>query len=174
MEKFFAFLQTTNFSIIMIVCFWILFVLLLVNLFSTMQIKKKYKNLIKTFGKGEDFNEILNQYLSKVENVSNESNKIKNNIENIQKNLEKCVQKVGMVRYNAYIDTGSDLCFALALLDFEDNGVVINGIYSRDNTTTTYAKPIEHGKSKYTLVEAELAAIEQAKNNGYKCFVDFK
>ena len=153
MEKFFAFLQTTSFSIIMIVCFWILFVLLLVNLFSTMQIKKKYKHLIKTFGKGEDFNEILNQYLS---------------------NLEKCVQKVGMVRYNAYIDTGSDLCFALALLDFEDNGVVINGIYSRDNTTTTYAKPIEHGKSKYTLVEAELAAIEQAKNNGYKCFVDFK
>ena len=162
MEKFFAFLQTTSFSIIMIVCFWILFVLLLVNLFSTMQIKKKYKNLIKTFGKGE------------VEKVSNESNAIKNNITNIQKNLEKCVQKVGMVRYNAYIDTGSDLCFALALLDFEDNGVVINGIYSRDNTTTTYAKPIEHGKSKYTLVEAELAAIEQAKNNGYKCFVDFK
>ncbi len=69
MEKFFAFLQTTSFSIIMIVCFWILFVLLLVNLFSTMQIKKKYKNLIKTFGKGEDFNEILNQYLSKVVNL---------------------------------------------------------------------------------------------------------
>ena len=52
--------------------------------------------------------------------------------------MNKCIQKVGIIRYNPYQNTGSDLCFALALLDFEDNGVVINGVYSRDNTTTTY------------------------------------
>ena len=134
--------------------------------------KKKYQNLMNLFGNGQDFNESLNKYIKEVQNVSNENIRLKSKTENLQKNLEKCVQKVGMVRYNAYVDTGSDLCFALALLDFEDNGVVINGIYSRDNTTTTYAKPIEHGKSKYTLVEAEQQAIEQAKHNAYKCFLD--
>ena len=45
-------------------------------------------------------------------------------MDNIQKNLEKCVQKVGMVRYNAFHDSRGELCFAIALLDFEDNGVV--------------------------------------------------
>lgn len=172
MEEFFAFLQTTNFNFVMLVSIGIIFILLLIDLSSTMKMKNQYKNLMQNLGKGEDFNELLNKYLKEVEEVSHENVRIKNKTENIQKNLEKCVQKVGMVRYNAYIDTGSDLCFALALLDFEDNGVVINGIYSRDNTTTTYAKPIEHGKSKYTLVEAEVAAIEQAKNNAYKCFLD--
>ena len=63
------------------------------------------------------------------------------------------------------------MCFALALLDFEDNGVVINGIYSRDNTTNTYAKPIERGLSKYTLVKEEEEALNIAKQSGYKYFM---
>ena len=90
----------------------------------------------------------------------------------MEQNMNKCIQKVGMIRYNPYQNTGSDLCFALALLDFEDSGVVINGVYSRDNTTNTYAKPIEKGKSKYTLVKEEEEALNIAKQNGYKYFID--
>jgi len=47
--------------------------------------------------------------------------------------------KVGVVRYNAFDDVGSDLSFSIALLDDNDNGVVISGIYSRESSTT-YAK----------------------------------
>ena len=42
-------------------------------------------------------------------------------IDIMEKNNMHCLQKVGIVRYNAFSDTGSDLCFALALLDFENN-----------------------------------------------------
>lgn len=90
----------------------------------------------------------------------------------MKKNTEKCIQKVGIVRYNAFSDTGSDLCFALALLDFEDNGIVLNGIYSRDNTTTTYAKPIEKGKSTYVLAKEEVEAIEKAKQSAEKYYIN--
>ena len=66
-----------------------------------------------------------------------------------------------MVRYSAFKDTGSDLSFALALLDENNNGVVLNGIYSRE-MSNIYAKPVEQAKSHYTLSEEEQQAIQQA------------
>ncbi len=174
MDEFFSFLQSSNFSILLLISVVFLFILTIITLLNIFKMKKQYKNLMDLLGKGQDFNDSLNGYIKEVEDVSRETLKLKNRTVNVEKNLEKCVQKVGVVRYNAYMGTGSDLCFALALLDFEDNGVVINGIYSRDNTTTTYAKPIEHGESKYTLVDEEKKAIEIAKHNAYKCYLDLK
>lgn len=159
------------FNLLILVC---LMAISIINFVSIIFMKKKYKILTNLLGNGQDFNSILAGYVEKVENVSRETFDINSKINDIRKNMEKCIQKVGVVRYKAYLDSGSDLCFAVALLDFEDNGIVINGIYSRDNTTTTYAKPIEHGKSKYTLVDEEVQAIELAKHNGYKCFLNVK
>ena len=61
--------------------------------------------------------------------VQKQNNEIVTNINNIEQDLTKCIQKVGIVRYNAFKDTGSDLSFALALLDENNDGVVLNGIY---------------------------------------------
>ena len=82
-------------------------------------------------------------------------------IQNIDKDLENCVQKVGIVRYSAFQDTGSDLSFTLALLDEKNTGVVLNGIYSRE-MSNIYAKPVQNGKSSYTLSEEEQKAIKKA------------
>ena len=162
------------FNLLILILLFCLSVISIISLINVILLKKKYKILSNLLGNGQDFNSILAGYVEKVENVSRETLDMNSKINDIRKNMEKCVQKVGIVRYKAYLDSGSDLCFAVALLDFEDNGVVINGIYSRDNTTTTYAKPIEHGKSKYTLVDEEIQAIELAKHNGYKCFLNVK
>ena len=75
--------------------------------------------------------------------------------------MTKCIQKVGIVRYNAFKDTGSDLSFALALLDENNDGVVLNGIYSRE-MSNIYAKPVKNGKSSYTISEEEQQAINDA------------
>ena len=80
---------------------------------------------------------------------------------NIDEDLSKCIQKIGIVRYSAFKDTGSDLSFAVALLDENNNGVVFNGIYSRE-MSNIYAKPVENGNSKYTLSNEETEAIEKA------------
>jgi hypothetical protein len=68
---------------------------------------------------------------------------------------------VGVVRYNAIANTGADLSFAIALLDQNNNGFVLNGIYSRDGSYT-YAKPIENGQSKYNLSDEEKEALTKA------------
>ena len=74
------------------------------------------------------------------------------------------MKKIGIVRYNAFKDVGSDLSFTLAILDDYNNGVVLNGIYARDSSNI-YAKPIEKGPSKYILSEEEKEAVNKAINH---------
>ena len=66
-----------------------------------------------------------------------------------------------MLANNAFQDTGSNLSFALAILDKNNNGIVLNGIYSRE-MSNIYAKPVESGISSYTLSEEEKEAIKKA------------
>ena len=112
-------------------------------------------------GNGKDLQEDLENYMYRVERVEKQNADILGQINVLDKDLEGCIQKVGVLRYSAFQDTGSDLSFTLALLDEHDNGVVFNGIYSRE-MSNIYAKPVENGKSKYTLSEEEQEAIKRA------------
>lgn len=71
------------------------------------------------------------------------------------------VQHVGVVRFNAFPDSGSDLSFAIAVLDGTQNGFVLSSIYGRDESRV-YAKPVEKGKSTYFLSQEEEQAISLA------------
>ena len=68
-----------------------------------------------------------------------------------------------LMKYNAFKDVGSDLSFALAILNNQNDGIVLNGIYSRE-TSNIYAKPVIKGESTYTLSEEEKEAIKKAIN----------
>ena len=68
-----------------------------------------------------------------------------------------------MVRYSAFKDTGSDLSFALALLNDNNDGVISNGIYSRE-MSNIYAKQVKEGKTSGKLSEEEKEALEIALN----------
>lgn len=71
------------------------------------------------------------------------------------------LQKAGLVRFNPFAETGGNMSFSLALLDGQNNGIVISSLHSRE-ATRIYAKPVEHGQSKYQLTDEERQAIEQA------------
>ena len=107
--------------------------------------------------------------MNKVDRVEEQNTQIISFCQNLDEDIAKCIQKVGIVRYSAFKDTGSDLSFAAALLDEKNNGIVFNGIYSRE-ISNIYAKPVENGNSKYTLSDEEVEAIEKAvkSNNLYK------
>ncbi len=168
------FVKTEGFGIFVLVSIIVLFLVTILEIVKVKKIEKRYKGFMAKLSRGSNFEAMLREYIETVENVREESKLVRKQNEQLENKLMKCIQKIGMVRYNAFSDTGSDLCFALALLDFEDNGVVINGVYSRDNNTTTYAKPVENGTSKYTLAKEEREAIEKAKQNGESYFVDVK
>ena len=115
-------------------------------------------------GNGENFDEMLKEYIKKVNTVEAKNEEIISYCKVLDDNMKKCTQKIGIVRYNAFKDTGSDLSFSLAILDDYNNGVVLNGIYARD-CSNIYAKPIENGTSKYVLSDEEKEAINRAMNN---------
>ncbi len=76
----------------------------------------------------------------------------------------KHIQRFGMIRFNAFDNTGSDLSFALAMTNASRNGFVLSGIYGRDESRV-YAKPIVNGESTYALTKEEKKAIEEADKN---------
>ena len=163
MENILELLKTDNFLIVLSVIVILLIIGLVVVIIKFNKISRKYTEFMKKLGNGKDIEEDLENYMYRVERVEKQNAEIINYIKNIDNDLNKCIQKIGIVRYNAFQDTGSDLSFALALLDEKNNGVVLNGIYSRE-MSNIYAKPVENGKSKYTISEEENLAIEKAIN----------
>ena len=77
------------------------------------------------------------------------------------------VSRIGFVRYDAFEDTGSDLSYALALLNRAGDGVVISSIYSRTDTRT-YGKAVNSFKPAANASEEELRAIELARASSPK------
>ena len=163
MEYMLDFIKTDYFMIGMSIAIILLFILYLTNFIKLVKLRRKYLNFMKKIGNGQDILESLEKYMDKVNNVQQENAELKNYYNQLDQTLAGCIQKVGLIRYSAFRDTGSDLSFTLALLNEENTGVVLNGIYSRE-MSNIYSKPVEKGSSSYTLSEEEKQAITKAMN----------
>lgn len=169
MEFFTEFLKTDIFLMIMAIFIICLFIAFIVTIIKLHKLSKRYKEFMKKLGNGKNIEEDLENYMYRVERVEKQNAENLNSLKNLSEDVTKCIQKVGIVRYNAFKDTGSDLSFALALLDENNDGVVLNGIYSRE-MSNIYAKPVEKGVSTYTISDEEKQAIDNAikSKNVYK------
>jgi ABC-type multidrug transport system fused ATPase/permease subunit len=128
------------------------------------KLNSRYNKFMKKLGQGEKIEEILSEYIKDVSLLKQKNENQDKELERLENNLKKCVQKVGVVRYNAYNDTGSDLSFTLALMDAADNGVVVNGLYSRESSSI-FAKPLIKGETRYNLSAEEIQAIDIARTS---------
>jgi hypothetical protein len=75
--------------------------------------------------------------------------------------LLSSVQRVGLIRYDAFDDMGGHLSFSAALLDRGGSGLVITSINGRQDTRC-YAKVIQNGTSSHNLTMEEQEAIRRA------------
>jgi hypothetical protein len=71
------------------------------------------------------------------------------------------VQRLGLVRYDAFDEMGGQLSFSAALLDGSGDGLVITSINGREDTRV-YAKPVQGWASRHNLSEEEEEAIRRA------------
>jgi hypothetical protein len=83
-------------------------------------------------------------------------------VDALEKTARLELPRVGFVRFNAFSDVGSDLSYALALLNRDGDGVVLSSIYSREETRT-YGKAVTAFKPAQDPSGEELAAIEKAR-----------
>jgi len=104
-----------------------------------------------------------------LEVLLNTDKKMESEVEQIKKELKieiqqskLHIQKIGIIRFNPFERMGGEQSFVIAFLNNEDNGLVINYIYTRDGLRV-YSKKVKKGKGEeYELSEEEKKAIEKS------------
>ena len=80
----------------------------------------------------------------------------------LQQVSERYVQKLGIVRYNPYNDTGGNQSFVIALLNARGDGIVLSSLHNRTGTRV-YSKPVRAGEeAEFPLSDEEKQAIQHA------------
>lgn len=136
----------------------ILFSILIITLRSINKLENKYRKFMRGVD-NKNIEELVVGYLDKIDKSNEEVKYMKELYKKLNQRLESCIQKVSIVRYRAFEDVGSDLSFSIALLDENNDGVIVTGIYGR-NESTTYAKPVDRGISRYDLSQEEQQVLQ--------------
>ena len=122
------------------------------------------KKRLKIFFKGSqagDLEDVIAAGAEKIKTLERAVADLYGKNEIVDKIARAGLQKVGLLRFNAFKDVGGDQSFALALLDYQNNGAVILSLFGREGIRV-YAKAIKNGKSEYNLAEEEEKAIREA------------
>ena len=72
-------------------------------------------------------------------------------------------QKTGLVRYDAFDDTGDKLSFSLTILDGKNNGFILSSLAGHD-ASRIYAKKVTNGQCREALSAEEAESINLALN----------
>ncbi len=110
---------------------------------------------------GGTLQQILEKEIWRIQEATEKTDDLESRYASLAAALRLCVQRVGVVRFNPFQDTGGDQSFSIAFLDAQGDGVVLTGMYGR-NDTRFYAKPIQANTSTYALAPEEQQAIQRA------------
>ena len=138
----------------------VLALLLVVSSYFVFDLRRRFFKLFSG-GVPETHAELLTQILHRTEIAERDIVSLRSRAEVLEKIGSMSFQKIGFIRFNQFSDTGGDQSFALALLDHENNGIVISSLYNREGTRI-YAKAIDHGSPKQALSEEEKEVLERA------------
>ena len=107
--------------------------------------------------------EALEQILSTQKKLRGETDDLYKTLEEIKKDGRLHIQRVGLVRFNPFSDTGGSQSFTLALLDGHNNGLVMTSLYARTGHRW-YVKEVTGGKGReLALSKEESSAVQKAK-----------
>ena len=148
---------------IIIIILLILVVFLLVRSISYNMRLSRLERRYKIFMKGSDAQSLEKVFVRKfaqIDRLYEAKEDHDHDILFLKKNMEKMFNK-----YDAFDDVGGKLSFALALLDKENTGLILNAVHSRDNCFL-YLKEIVKGESYVMLSQEEVEALRKAVNFG--------
>lgn len=123
-------------------------------------IVRHYQRLVRG-AKSRDLKGVLDKILDGLAKNSKNINGLEKQIQLIKEEGAGHVQRVGLVRFNPFSQTGGDHSFSLALLDGKETGVIITALHTRERTRV-YLKPLQAGKSRFELSNEERRALKEA------------
>lgn len=122
---------------------------------------RHYLKIVRS-SKSGNLKGLLDKTMKTEESNKGEITQLKKEIKRLEYDGSFHIQKLGLVRFNPFAETGGDQSFCMALLDGRDTGIVITGLHTRIRTRI-YMKKIVNAKSEHALSAEEKKAIVQAK-----------
>ena len=149
---------------IIVIILLVLIIVLAVALFFTIRrleyVNRKYYTIMSG-KKGKDLEKVILTRFKEMDKVKNNARRVTSEHKKFKGHLDSCINKIGLVKYDAFENLAGNLSFSLALLNQDNSGVVLNTLHSRDGCYT-YAKEIIKGESYINLSEEEKEAIKKA------------
>jgi len=126
----------------------------------------RHYNTLTTATKKTGLKEVLEVLLATQKGLQSQTKDLYKVLDEVKKDGRLHIQRVGLVRFNPFSDTGGSQSFTLSLLDGYDNGLVMTSLYARTGNRW-YIKEVVSGKGKeLVLSKEEQAAVQKAKPFG--------
>lgn len=125
--------------------------------------ERSYLRLLFPQDESRDIRAKLREVVDAVKEFREENSFLAKKLDDVVLDGLKHIQRVEMVRYNPYNDTGGDQSFSLVLLDGKLNGLLLTSLHSRSGTRI-YTKIIKSGKSDLELSKEEKELLTKALN----------
>ena len=150
-----VFLWAALVALVLILAVWVIFLQRHVN-----GLIEHYDRITAGVADGT-LRDALERYIGRLDEATGQVDMLTEVCRSVEDDLRHTIQRVGIVRFNPFADTGGDQSFAVALLDAAGTGVVLSSLFSR-SSTRVFAKAIVDGRSPHDLTEEEQDAITQA------------
>ena len=137
--------------------------LLIMTVICVVQSNKLYRKYDR-FMRGSDaesLEDIIAEQIEEIKELKVQDRFNKDTMKTLTRNVKSSYQKFGMVKYNAFKGMGGNLSFAIALLDMNNTGFILNSVHSREGCYL-YIKMVEKGETDIILGTEEKEALEQA------------
>ncbi len=125
-------------------------------------------NTIMDYSDEGDIIGALKDYYDKVDDLSKTVNSasdavLMSRLSNCENDSNISLKKIGIINFDAFDDVKGKLSFSLALLNNNNDGIIITSLYGH-NSCNTYVREIIGGETPIKLLEEEKAALNEAKS----------
>ena len=147
--------MTLSFSIIIVV--W-----LILNTWFLVTMIRHYNSLTKNVS-GPGMKKVLESIVSTLTSSSKRIDVLEKHVQTLAIDSTQMLQRIGVIRFNPFEDTGGSQSLSIAILDGHENGIVITSLHARTGHRW-YVKEVRSGKGKeIELSQEEKAAIKNAR-----------
>ncbi len=112
---------------------------------------------------GRSLEAVLEAHLRRVVEIDASVRVLQGRTSALEAQGRKAIQRVGLVRFNPFEDTGSNQSFALAMLDEDGDGVIVSSLHTRQ-ATRVYVRPVSAAVAEKALSDEEAEALARARD----------
>ena len=117
---------------------------------------KTLRELLGAVGRGE-----IERVPALLRQLDQHLARIEKRVDRTEAKQAACVQKIGLVRFDADPELGGKVSFSLALLDENDDGIIVTSVYRLEDSRI-FLREVSSGRTQHELMEEEARALNMA------------